>query len=337
MRFYWTTICFLCVVWLAQGQDLHHSQFYTSPLNVNPGLTGVFNGDFRAALNYRAQWVVDDLVNYQTIALNTDIKFTPRKMDAEGFWSAGLMFNYDKAGDSDLSLAQLGLTGSYTRALNTNNLVTVGALLGFGQRRFRTDELLWDNQWNGTTVDPRIDPGEQFGDMSNTFLDLGAGMNYRWQKTKRTFVNLGVGVFHINQPDQIFFSQSSEEVLPRRWAFGLNSSIQLTDALDILLQGVYQIQGEHSVFLTGGHVRFHINQQRGQEFALLLGTTHRPGDNWSPTLGLEWRNWHAGFSYDIDHSEFDPATDGRGGPEIAVIYRFTSVKPLPQFKNCPIF
>ena len=137
--------------------------------------------------------------------------------------------------------------------------------------------------------------------------------------------------------DQVFFSQSTEEVLPRRWAIGLNSSIQLTDAFDILFQGLYQIQGEHNVFLTSWQVRLHINQQRGQEFALLLGTAHRPGDNWSPKIAMEWRNWYAGFSYDIDHSEFDAATDGRGGPEIAVIYRFTAVKPLPQFKNCPIF
>ncbi len=61
------------------GQDIHHSQFYTSPLNLNPGLTGVFNGDQRLSLNYRRQWFVEDIVRYMTVAGSFDMKFYPTK------------------------------------------------------------------------------------------------------------------------------------------------------------------------------------------------------------------------------------------------------------------
>ena len=33
---------------LAQGQDVHFSQFYNSPLTINPANVGAFNGDIRA-------------------------------------------------------------------------------------------------------------------------------------------------------------------------------------------------------------------------------------------------------------------------------------------------
>ena len=39
-----------------QAQDPHFSQFYLSPLQLNPALTGVMNEDIRASLLHRSQW-----------------------------------------------------------------------------------------------------------------------------------------------------------------------------------------------------------------------------------------------------------------------------------------
>ena len=38
------------------GQDIHFSQFYMSPLTLNPALTGVMNCNTRFVGNYRNQW-----------------------------------------------------------------------------------------------------------------------------------------------------------------------------------------------------------------------------------------------------------------------------------------
>ena len=38
------------------AQDIHFSQFYSSPLNLNPALTGVMNSSVRLVGNYRNQW-----------------------------------------------------------------------------------------------------------------------------------------------------------------------------------------------------------------------------------------------------------------------------------------
>ena len=40
----------------ASAQDVHTTQFYASPLTLNPALTGGFDGQLRASLNYRDQW-----------------------------------------------------------------------------------------------------------------------------------------------------------------------------------------------------------------------------------------------------------------------------------------
>jgi len=40
----------------ASAQDPNFSQFFVSPLTLNPALTGKFDGNFRIAGNYRDQW-----------------------------------------------------------------------------------------------------------------------------------------------------------------------------------------------------------------------------------------------------------------------------------------
>jgi hypothetical protein len=123
------------------GQDIHHTQFYTTPLNINPGLTGVFNGDHRIAVNLRRQWWVDNIVRYMTITGSYDMKFYPKKWKSKGNWNGGILFNYDQAGDSRLGLAHLGFSVSYSYPLNVNNIITLGGLFGVSHRRFNPDEL----------------------------------------------------------------------------------------------------------------------------------------------------------------------------------------------------
>ena len=40
---------------VAKAQDIHFSQYYASPLTLNPALTGKFNGHFRVSGIYRDQ------------------------------------------------------------------------------------------------------------------------------------------------------------------------------------------------------------------------------------------------------------------------------------------
>ena len=67
------------------------------------------------------------------------------------------------------------------------------------------------------------------------------------------------------------------------------------------------------------------------------GVSFRFGDAIIPTTAVQYRNWTAGFSYDVNTSEFQVATGQRGGPELFVQYILWKVQPPPEFKACPIF
>ena len=63
----------LCAPGAALAQDAQFTQYFASPLNVNPANTGFFDGDYRLAVNERRQWwSVGD--SYTTTSLQADIK-----------------------------------------------------------------------------------------------------------------------------------------------------------------------------------------------------------------------------------------------------------------------
>ncbi len=55
MRLFITAI-FCITSFFLKAQDPNFSQFFASPLTLNPALTGKFDGQLRIAGNYRNQW-----------------------------------------------------------------------------------------------------------------------------------------------------------------------------------------------------------------------------------------------------------------------------------------
>ena len=100
-----TQILTLCLAVLStvavHAQDIHFSQFYMSPLNLNPALTGVMNCNHRITANYRNQWASILKQNaYNTYSVSYDQKLPVGRYDYFGI--GGTLWG-DKAGASELN------------------------------------------------------------------------------------------------------------------------------------------------------------------------------------------------------------------------------------------
>lgn len=318
------------------AQDFHYSQFYNQPLSVNPALTGIFNGDQRISGSIRDQWRSVP-VPWFNFSVGYDRKFYPRK-STKGFFGGGLYFNYDIQGDSHMRLANINLSGSYTRILNQRNLLTIGATLGYASRGFNTDDLTWDGFWDPDrfTVDPTRGSGEAIDFQSMSFAETALGLNYRWQKSARTKLDLGIGGFHLTTPSLKYLNATTEQSLPLRLALYGIYSRELTEKLDLQVDALYQKQDAYNELLFGGYLNFYLNQQRGKEFQFRVGVGYRTRQAIYPKVGLEFNNLFIAASYDIYMDDFS-REHGGGGPELHLRYIIKHVKPLGKFKVCPIF
>ncbi|PSR12231.1 MAG: hypothetical protein DA408_11725 [Bacteroidetes bacterium] len=334
---------------LAKTQDFHFSQFSYAPLHLNPGLTGVFAGDTRIAASYRSQWNQVP-VAYKTFTVTADHKYTCGHA-GPGFFASGIALNYDRAGDSRLAMANVGLYGSYTRPIKAQSFLTVGLNAGLGQRSFDTDDLRFGRQFDmGLGVfNPALGNEEVFANQSHIFFDAALGVNFRWQALqrdalidlleKRSKLDIGIGVHHLNRPDMSFIEDMKVK-LPMRFSPYAAGTIQVGNPLDIQLAIMGQFQNTYRQFLGTAGLKLHLNRTPGNQWSVLLGVGYRFdefGDAWFPALELNYHEMlRASISYDINISDFNIATRRRGGLELNVRYLIKKVCPLPNFKFCPL-
>ena len=86
------------------AQDIHFSQFYYSPLTLNPANTGRFDGDWRISNIFRTQWGSISKP-YNTIAVGIDKRlnyFTQK-------FGVGIYFLNDKSGSAELNANKIML------------------------------------------------------------------------------------------------------------------------------------------------------------------------------------------------------------------------------------
>jgi type IX secretion system PorP/SprF family membrane protein len=319
-----------------QAQDIHYSQFYNPVFTLNPGKTGIFSGDKRFLLSYRNQWSSVP-VPWRTFTGSYDQKFYPKRSD-KYFFSGGLNFNYDRQGDSQITLSNINLAASYTKVLNTNNLFTLGLSIGYANRGFDFANLRWDSQWNGNAFDEALPSGELFDAERINYFENAVGLNYRWQKDRRTKFDIGASIFHFIEP-QVAFFEDDDISLPKRFNLSAILSKQLSSRFDIQLQALGQLQNEYTELLGSGLIKIYINTKRGKEAALHLGIGYRTsGSVFAPIVALELKDkYYFSFNYERDVSDFTVATGGNGGFEAHFRYTITNVKAPAKFKTCPIY
>ncbi|MCE3279368.1 MAG: hypothetical protein K0S44_1559 [Bacteroidetes bacterium] len=332
-------IFFFALVWhgkKADAQDIHYSQFNSSPENLNPAQTGLFDGDWRFDGNYRSQWSAIP-VPYKTFSLATDTRLkTKLENDVPG---AGLQINNDKSGDSRFSTTQILLSGSYIKKLTKDsaNFLSLGIQPGITTKSFDVNALTFDNQYDGDQYNAALASGESFSKTRITYFDLGAGITYLWRKTNRTKINIGISAFHLNRPKQSFFENDNIR-LDVKTTFSGIGQVPVSAKLDVLPSFMYQRQGKFNETLVGLFGKYHLKPIDGKETAISLGAFYRVKDAFIVVANMDYKNFNVGISYDVNTSKLIAATNRRGGFEISIIYIFKKMVPFVAKKRvCPIY
>ncbi len=335
-KFYLFCLTFL-VSQSMMAQDIHFSMFDYAPLNLNAAHTGLFSGDYRIVGNYRSQWF-DVPVAYRTISLTFDAHLLPYKIEND-VWGVGLTFNHDQAGDGQLAALNIMASTAYTKRITKNFFIGAGVQLGFNNRRFNLEKLTFNDQFNGDVYDPNLTSSDQlkFADKNNiSYFDMNVGMNFRYQSSKRMWINLGGGVFHLTQPN-VSFLGTDGVLLPIRWNIMANATIKVGERVDIVPLFMFQRQLEYQEIVYGSMMRYHFNLNPGRELYGEIGVMHRWDDAVIARIGFSYQNFLVGLSYDINVSGFQAATRNNGGYELSVQYIWSKVPSLGTTKTCPIF
>ncbi len=316
------------------AQDIHFSQFNFSPLNQNPANTNLFNGDFRFVGNYKNQWPTVP-VKFNTFSASVEMNFvTLNNNDRVG---GGLLFYFDRAGDSRFTSLNTALSLSYILTLgkNSQHSLSYGIQFGLVNRSFSYDKLNFDNQWNGDSFDPNIAIDENFSNTKINFFDLGSGIAYRWDKSERTHITIGFSVMHLNQPRQTFYNDHTVKLDPR-FTVHARAQVKISDRFDLVPEFMFQRQDVKQEFLLGTHVKYHLPVKIPHTVALNLGVYGRIVDAGWLMAGVDFDNLQFNMSYDVNLTKLKVASRYNGGFEMSVIYMIAKVKKISK-PVCPSF
>src|SRR3954464_9187364 len=125
MKFF-LAILLLMVTANVIAQDPHFSQFFSSPLTLNPAFTGKFNGQVRAAANYRNQWPTINRA-YETGTASVDFPILANHISSTDRWGLGFMLYSDKSAAGAFGFTYASVSTAYHKGLDEDGYKQLGA------------------------------------------------------------------------------------------------------------------------------------------------------------------------------------------------------------------
>lgn len=324
-------IIFILVLFCAsvsQAQDIHLTQWMHSPLNLNPGETGRFDGDYRIVGNFRSQWGAIMSKQFRTFGLSYDQNFNMFGQDL----SAGLVFTNDRASIGNLSQNRLIFSAGYNK-LYKGNYFSGGIQAGMLHKGINPDEYTYPAQWDnelGGFNNQGFSNNENFAQTNDYSMDLNIGFGWARQVNEKFFPEIGIAFFHINTPKESFLN--SEEQFAMRQVFNAKLNYKINDKYVIAPNIMYMFQNQAQDMVYGAIGKMKIQPNKTRISEVFAGLSFRDGfnrnyDAANLILGAQREEWQVGVSYDINISNLSSVTHYRGAFELSVIYIAQSSEP----------
>lgn len=316
------------------GQDIHFSEFYASPINLNPALTGQFDGSLRAGMGYRDQYRAV-ASPYQTLSVFADFRENGMNGRKNSF-GYGLILNADIAGDAGMGTYQVGLPFALHFALTSTDILSLGAVPSLNILTVRSEDLRYGDQFGGFMYNIESVSAETGNLGSPLYFSLAAGINYTKRISTRATASAGVSAYNINSPNQSLYENTTTE-LPRRFAFHGLYRFAIGDAMDIVPLAKFAMQSTHRQLMFGGQIYQYLPQLSVRSINYGISFRALDYDAVIANFGFVYYLFYVGFNYDFNVSKLSAVSNSRGAFEMHIILYFDKSKfqKKRQSVSCP--
>ncbi len=299
---------------MVKGQDPHFTQYFSSPLTLNPAMTGYFNGDYRIAANFRQQWWSVG-APFTTNTISYDTKLMQTKIKEHDIFAVGVMGLYDQSMSGGFKNINASVTVAYHKALDVEgeSSIAAGFQFTYASRALNFADLNFATQFTGSGFDTNIPSNESFGGSRRNYIDINTGMLYTY-KTENTEFYLGGSVYHLTSPN-ISFLQDAKFALPIRFTVHSGARFKVGEnGNELFLGGLYMDQTGATEKAFGIAYGYSLSE----EATVYAGSWYRVKDAIMPYVGIHYNSLQVGFSYDIVNSSLKKANPKNGSFELSL-------------------
>jgi type IX secretion system PorP/SprF family membrane protein len=311
---------------------MHFTQFYSSPLYLNPAFTGA-DVCSRISATYRNQWPGISKT-YKSYLFSVDHFLQKYNM------GIGLLFGNDVAGTGNLRTTVINPLIAYEATLTKKLMLRMGVQPGLGIRSINFNNLIFGDQIaRGGNVASVETPTE-----TKAYFDIGAGaLAY----TKKYW--LGVSFFHLNKPNESLRGEGEESLLPLKYSVhgGYKYALNPDEKEEFQRKSVstafhYRGQAEFDQFDLGFYYSQYVFNAglwyRGIPGLKAYKKGYTNNDAISIIIGVKADRFNFGYSYDFTISKLTNMS--HGAHEIAVSYQLCKLSKKKKKRllvPCPKF
>jgi type IX secretion system PorP/SprF family membrane protein len=338
------------------AQDIHFSQYYMAPTQLNPAMTGISQCNHRVTVNYRNQWaaVLRDKA-FQTYSASYDTKIPVGRYD---YFGVGGTLWGDQAGSLNWHSRQAHVSGSYVKKMGgyrrKAHYLAAGVDAAFAQRGIDLTLAQFGNQANAGVFNSGLPSGETnlLAGRDNFFYgDVAAGLLFYSVYDDNANSYIGAAYSHINRANQSF---TDDKFIPlfSKFTFHAGGEIPLgSSSMSLMPNLVVFSQGKSFQTNFGTSLRFMLGSSRRSteflQFGLWTRLSNRVNPDGTgngggilmdaivPTIRFDYQNFGIGFSYDVNTSSLKTASNYNGGFEFALQYKICGNERRGVF--CPKF
>ena len=309
----------LLVAFNVQGQDIHYSQFYNTPMILNPSNAGKFAGLYRLGANYRDQWR-SVTIPYQTSSVFGDLNIPLNRNKPRDRFGFGAAFVNDVAGDGKLHTTKAFVSVAYHKSFNKKNTVigSVGYGISLVQKKVDFSKLIFDAQWDDDHFDLGIPQGEPFSDDRLNYLDMQAGINLSFAIGDESKMYVSGAMMHLTTPQESFYDDDNE--IAMRPVVQIGGLFSTYGSLMIEPHILYSSQRGAMEIIAGTNLLWRLNSGPEPTNKFIVGAWYRGVDALIGVVGVEFKSLTVMGSYDVNLSKLSPASNSQGGFEISLIY-----------------
>jgi type IX secretion system PorP/SprF family membrane protein len=306
------------------AQDPYFSQYFTSPMTLNPALIGKGNTGTRVLATHRSQWWGSAGAAYETSTVSAEIPLATKKNEKNQL-ALGIMGLTDASNGGLLKNNYFSAGFAYNVALDREAKQTFGGglMATYGSRLFDQSKFLYQSQFGSFGFIRSIAANDPIQLPQRNYFDVAAGIHYR-AIGKKWDVNLGASAYHLAQPDISAYDQATFSM---RMRFNLQASLakKYKGGDELHFTSLYSSYGNTDLVTIGGIYKYKIQGDHAIS-RLNGGAMYRIGDSYIAYAAVEAQRWSVGFTYDFIRSDVRTYYNSVQSMEIAFSYFLGSKK-----------
>jgi type IX secretion system PorP/SprF family membrane protein len=320
-----------------KAQDQPFTQYPTTPLLVNPAMTGLVPDDFRLATNRRVQWNNTSANPAISLTGSFDMSLLKGKLPKGDALGVGIVGLYNISGARDLTNNTIGVSLSYHKAFGKRKLhhLSLGGQAMQVQKHLDFPKLTYETIYLNRINVP-ANPGAP-GAINPviSYADYNVGMLYSGRISKRAALSVGYSQYHISRPVEYFIPNDGQTTSVRNLVF-VGSSFDLSNKVNLYANVLYKAQaGAQDIYLSAS-CGIVLNSYDKGNLTLYVGGLYTYLDALAPSIAFEWNKARIGFSYSSHVARFKSIEQSNGGYEISFVWAGGFGKRSPDW-HCPKF